>query len=127
MKQRIFIIITAITIFAFNTTVFGQTFVVSRVEVYDEEDEEDIQEKKNRLLGVTYELSFYEEDIKVTVENDSMIFSKIDKNIYKCRVYNRYCLLYVEKLMGIYITSVKMKFFYTDTEELLGIIYLKRK
>ena len=89
-----------------------------------------MQNKKNKALGTQVELTFFDEDVKVTIfdqddsEPESEIFTKIDNNTYKLTYYSsEYCILHITRVLG-YIKSASLKY-YTD-DKLKTIVSLKR-
>lgn len=127
MKNLHKIILWVVMLFFCVSVAHAQKFTVSNVVIYDESPSY-IQNKKNKALGTQVELTFFEEDVRVTVydngEPESEIFTKIDNNIYKLTYYSSdYCILYITRVLG-YIKSASLEY-YTD-DKLKTIVSLKR-
>ena len=105
----------------------AQKFTVSNVVIYDESPSY-VQTKKNKGLGTQVELTFFDEDVKVTIYDDSgpesLILTKIDNNTYKFTYYpSNYYILYITRVFG-YIKSASLEYYSGD--KLKTIITLKR-
>lgn len=105
----------------------AQKFTVSNVVIYDESPSY-VQNKKNKGLGTQVELTFFDEDVKVTIYDDSgpesLILTKIDNNTYKFTYYpSNHYILYITRVFG-YIKSASLEYYSDD--KLKTIITLKR-
>lgn len=129
MKNLHKIILGVVMLFFCVSVAHAQKFTVSNVVIYDESPSY-VQNKKNKALGTQVELTFFDEDVKVTIfdqddgEPESEIFTKIDNNTYKLTYYSsEYCILYISRVLG-YIKSASLEY-YTDNK-LKTIVSLKR-
>ena len=129
MKNLHKIILGVVMLFFCVSVAHAQKFTVSNVIIYDESPSY-VQNKKNKALGTQVELTFFDEDVKVTIfdqddgDPESEIFTKIDNNTYKLTYYSsEYCILYITRILG-YIKSASLKY-YTD-DKLKTIVSLKR-
>ena len=127
MKNLHKIILWVVMLFFCVSVAHAQKFTVSNVVIYDESPSY-VQNKKNKALGTQVELTFFEEDVRVTVydngEPESKIFTKIDNSTYKLTYYSSdYCILYITRVFG-YIKSASLEYYSDD--KLKTIVTLKR-
>ena len=108
----------------------GQTFIVEDCQTFNTSSKEE-QRLKKEALGATVQLTFYKNDVKVTIyktngRKETDIFSKVNDNLYRYMSSNTsgdYADLELSRIIA-YISSCRFSIY--ENGVLCAILDLKR-